>query len=61
MILWGHSIYQKKHIKQFAGAQRGTLSLIHRTMKSTPLEAIESEMEIIPKSRLISKPQNKKL
>ena len=30
-------------------------------MKSTPLEAIESEMEIIPKSRLISKPQNKKL
>ena len=60
-IIWGHSIYQKNHIKQFADAQRGTLSLIRRTMKSTPLEAIESEMEIIPKSRLISKPQNKKL
>ena len=60
-IIWGHSIYQKNHIKQFADAQTGTLSLIRRTMKSTPLEAIESEMEIIPKSRLISKPQNKKL
>ena len=35
-------------MKQFEDAQRGALSLILRTMKSTPLEAIESEMATTP-------------
>ena len=38
----------KNHMKQLKDAQRGALSLILRTMKSTPLEAIESEMVITP-------------
>ena len=35
-------------MKQLEDAQRGALSLILRTMKSTPLEAIESEMVVTP-------------
>ena len=35
-------------MKQLEDAQRGALSLIIRIMKSTPLEAIESEMATTP-------------
>ena len=35
-------------MKQLEDAQRGALSLILRIMKSTPLEAIESEMATTP-------------
>ena len=41
-IIWGHAICHKNHMKQLEGTQRGALSLILQTMKSTPLEAIES-------------------
>ena len=47
-IIWGHTIYHKNHMKQLEDAQRGALSLILRIMKSTPLEAIESEMATTP-------------
>ena len=47
-IIWGHTIYQKNHMKKLEDAQRGALSLILRTMNSTPLEAIESEMTSTP-------------
>ena len=43
-IIWGHTIYHKNHMKQLEDAQRSALSVILRIMKSTPLEAIESEM-----------------
>ena len=46
--IWMHNMgsyhLQKNHMKQLEDAQRGALSLILRTMKSTLLEAIGSEM-----------------
>ena len=42
-IIWGHTIYQKNHMKQLEDAQRGALTLILRTMKPTPLEAVQSD------------------
>ena len=50
--IWTHNMgshhLPKNHMKQLEDAQRGALSLILRTMKSTPLEAIESEMATTP-------------
>ena len=37
-----------KYMKLLDEAQRGTMKLILRAMKSTPTEAIESELNIAP-------------
>ena len=42
-IVWGHSIYQKNDVAMLESAQKGALSLILRTLKSTPTDALESE------------------
>ena len=41
--VWGHSIYKKNHAAMLESAQKGALSLILRTLKSTPTDALESE------------------
>ena len=47
-IVWGHSIYKKNHVAMLESAQKGALSLILRTLKSTPTDALESELFIPP-------------
>ena len=39
-IIWSYKIHQKNHMKKLESAQRGTLSLILRTMNSPPANAI---------------------
>ena len=39
-IIWSYKIDQKNHMKKLESAQRGTLSLILRTMNSPPANAI---------------------
>ena len=50
--IWMHNMgshhLPKKYMKQLEDTQREALSLILRTMKSTPLEAMESEMATTP-------------
>ena len=47
-IIWGHTIYKNNHIKLLEAAQKGALMLILRAMKSTPTDALESELNILP-------------
>ena len=47
-IVWGHSIYKKNHVAMLESAQKGALSLILCTLKSTPTDALESELFIPP-------------
>ena len=48
--VWGFTIHNAKykHLKLLESAQRGAASLILRTMKSTPLDGLESELSILP-------------
>ena len=39
-MIWSYKIHQKNHMKKLESAQRGTLSLILRTMNSPPANAI---------------------
>ena len=47
-VFVGHSIYKKNHAAMLESAQKGALSLILRTLKSTPTDALESELFITP-------------
>ena len=47
-IMWGFTLYQREHLKMLESAQRRALSLILRTMKSTPTEALEAELSVLP-------------
>ena len=47
-VVWGHTIHTQKHLKLLDEAQRGALKLILRGMKSTPTDALESELNIVP-------------
>ena len=47
-IVWGHSVYKKNHAAMLESAQKGALSLILHTLKSTPTDALESELFITP-------------
>ena len=40
--------YNAKHLKPLESAQRGATSLILKTMKSTLIDALESELSILP-------------
>ena len=42
--MWGHSIHKKNHAAMLESAQKGGLSLIFSTLKSTPTDALESEL-----------------
>ena len=46
-IVWGHSIYKKNYMAIVESAQKGALSLILCTLKSTPTDALESELFIM--------------
>ena len=46
--MWGHSIHKKNHAAMLESAQKGGLSLIFRTFKSIPTDALESELFIPP-------------
>ena len=46
--MWGHSIHKKNHAAMLESAQKGGLSLIFRTLKSTSTDALESELFIPP-------------
>ena len=46
--VWGFRIYNAKHLKLLESAQRGATSLILKTMKYTPTDALESELSILP-------------
>ena len=50
--VWGYSavimIYNAQHLKLLESAQRGALSLILKTMKSTPTGGLESKRSILP-------------
>ena len=46
--MWGFKLYQREHLKMLESAQRGALSLILRTMRSTPTEALEAELSVLP-------------
>ena len=46
--VWGHTLYNNKHLKLLEAAQRGALMLILRSMKSSPLDAMEAELCISP-------------
>ena len=45
--VWGFRIHNAKHLKLLETAQRGATSLILKTMKSTPTDALESELSIL--------------
>ena len=47
-IVWSFKLYQKEHLKMLESAQRGALSFISRTMISTPTEALEVELSVLP-------------
>ena len=47
-IISGCKILPKNHMKQLKSAQLSTLSLIQRTMKSTPINATEVELSRTP-------------
>ena len=47
-VIWGHSIHTTKHLRQLESDQNGALKFILRAMKSTPSEALESELNITP-------------
>ena len=47
-IIWGHTIYTDKHRRFLEATQKSTLIIILRAMKSTPTEALESELNIVP-------------
>ena len=47
-IVWGFTLYQGEHLKMLESAQRRALSLILRTMRSTPTEALEAELSVLP-------------
>ena len=55
-IVWGHSIYKKNHVAMLKSAHKGALSLILRTLKSTPTDALESELFIPPTDLRIQEP-----
>ena len=46
--VWGYTINKKNHLSMLESAQKGALSLILRTLKSTPSDALESELYIPP-------------
>ena len=46
--VWGHTLYNNKHLRLLEAAQKGALMLILRSMKSTPLDAMEAELGIAP-------------
>ena len=46
--VWCFKIHNAKHLKLLESAQRGATSLILKTMKSTPTDALESELLILP-------------
>ena len=46
--MWGHSIYKKNHVAMLGSAQKGALSLILHTLRSTPTDALENELFIPP-------------
>ena len=47
-IIWGHTIYTGKHRRFLEATQKSTLTIVLRAMKSTPTEALESELNIVP-------------
>ena len=47
-IIYGHAVYRDKHNRFLEAAQKSALILILRTMKSTPTEALESGLDILP-------------
>ena len=46
--VWGFTIHNVKHLKLLESAQRGATSLILKTIKSTPTDALKSELSILP-------------
>ena len=42
--MWGYPIHKKNHAAMLQSAQKGGLSLIISTLKSTPTDALESEL-----------------
>ena len=46
--IYGHTIYTDKHRRLLEAAQKSALIFILRAMKSTPTEALESELNIVP-------------
>ena len=47
-IIYGHTVYRDKHHRFLEAAQKSALILILRAMKSTPTEALESGLDIVP-------------
>ena len=47
-IIWGHTVYTDKHHRFLEAAQKSALILILGAMKSTPTEALESELNVVP-------------
>ena len=47
-IISGYKVHQKNHMKKLESAQTDALSLILRTMKSTPTNAIETKLSVTP-------------
>ena len=46
--LWSFRKHNAKHLNLLESAQRGAASLILKTMKSTPIDGLESELSILP-------------
>ena len=46
--VWGFRIHNVKHLKLLESAQKGATSMILKTMKSTPTDALKSELSILP-------------